>query len=72
MMLQDIQTGGLAKAFILKRQAKGTAIFLKGRHLVCETSENTVSLWETANRMQHPTAWEIFWGNSPCWLAPKH
>ena len=69
--LWDIQTGGLVHTFILKGQARRTIVSLKGRYLACETSENTVSVWETASRAQHPDPLEEFEGNTPCWLAPE-
>ena len=69
--LWDIQTGGLVQTFILKGEAKGTTVSLKGRYLACEASEGTVNLWETASRTQHPVPQERFRGNTPCWLAPE-
>ena len=71
--LWDIQTGGLVHTFILKgeMEVKHTAVSLKGRYLACETSENTVSFWETASRTQHPDHLEKLEGHTPCWLAPE-
>ena len=69
--LWDIQTGGLVHTFILKGEAKGTAVSLTGRYLACNTSRTTVSVWETASRAQTPVPFGKFKGHNPCWLAPE-
>ena len=69
--LWDIQTGGLAHTFTFERKVERTTVSLEGRYLACETSENTVKVWKTASRMQHPRLLEEFEGNNPCWLAPE-
>ena len=69
--LWDIQTGGLVKTFILKEEAKRTTVSPKGRYLACETSKNTVSVWEMASKTQYPAPLEQFKGHAPCWLAPE-
>ena len=69
--LWDIQTGGLVQTFILKGEAKRTAVSLQGRYLACETSEDTVSFWETASRAQCPDPLEKLEGRTPCWMAPE-
>ena len=69
--LWDLQTGGHVHTFVLKEEAKYTTVSLKGRYLACETSENTVGVWETASRAQHPDPLEEFEGTTPCWLAPE-
>ena len=69
--LWDIQTGGLVHTFILAREAKRATVSLKGRYLACETSEDTVGVWETASRTQYPDFLDKFQGGTPCWLAPE-
>ena len=69
--LWDIQTGGLVHTFILAGKVKRTTVSLKGRYLAYESSRNTVCVWETTNRTQHPDCLEKFEGNTPCWLAPE-
>jgi len=67
----DIQTGGLIHTFVLKGEAKNTAISLKGRYLACSLSDGTLNIWEVANKLGSPA----FNGGSPvtclCWLAPE-
>ena len=71
MTLWDIQTGGLVHTIILEREAKGITVSLKGCYLACESSRNTVHVWETTGRTQHLDCLEKIEGHTPCWLAPE-
>ena len=69
--LWDIQTGGLIHTFVLRAEAKDTAVSLNGRYLACALSDGTVNFWEVASRAECPA----FKSTSPitclCWLAPE-
>ena len=69
--LWDIQTGGLIHTFVLRGEAKDSAISLRGRYLACGLSDGSVDFWAVANRTEGP----VFGSGSPitrlCWLAPE-
>ena len=69
--LWDIQTGGLVQTFILNGEVKRTTVSLNGRYLACETSGNTIDVWEMASGTRNFDPLETFKGNTPCWLAPE-